>query len=101
MPEDHPAAGSRAGGAIAELLLRQKAHPPTACALEVHIHSHVLMGVWCHVTFGTFTSADILMFFTKSLPVWDTTESSPAFCTELLRNKLDGIFYTNWYLSLS
>jgi hypothetical protein len=34
----------------------------------------------------------ILNVFTKSLPVWDTTESSPAFCTELLRSKPDGIF---------
>jgi hypothetical protein len=59
VPEDHPAAGGRAGRAAAELLLRQKAHLPTACALgRSHTHSHVLMGVWCHVTFGTFTSAD-------------------------------------------
>lgn len=35
----------------------------------------------------------ILNVFTKSLPVWDTTESSPAFCTELLRSKPDGILY--------
>lgn len=64
MPEDHPAAGGRAGGAAAELLLKQTArHLQRYALLRVQIVLVFSLGVWCHVTFGTFTSADTYCFY--------------------------------------